>query len=190
MAASKMAKMVSLTQCRPLTCAASAAASYPARLVPQPPDLIKWVRREGGFVHEAVEISQDGTNGLGLVASRGIQKGSELIILPDHLPLKFASDGGNGADSVLANLAREVPEELWAMKLGLRLLQERAKVESFWWPYISNLPETYSVPIFFSGEDIKNLQYAPLVHQVFHERLGKVVLGVRLLIIFKVSRVP
>ncbi|XVF85438.1 hypothetical protein PTKIN_Ptkin17bG0118300 [Pterospermum kingtungense] len=52
------------------------------------------------------------------------------------------------------------------MKLGLRLLQERAKVGSFWWPYISNLPQTYSVPIFFTGEDIKNLQYAPLLYQV------------------------
>ncbi|KAF5737766.1 Rubisco methyltransferase family protein isoform 3 [Tripterygium wilfordii] len=166
MAASKMAMMASLTRCRPLTCAASAAASYPARLVPHPPDLIKWVRREGGFVHEAVEISQDGPNGLGLVASQGIPYGSELIVLPNHIPLKFLSDDSDGADSVLVNLARQVPEELWAMKLGLRLLQERANVESFWWPYISNLPETYSVPIFFSGEDIKNLQYAPILHQV------------------------
>lgn len=52
------------------------------------------------------------------------------------------------------------------MRLGLKLLQERATVASFWWPYISNLPETYSVPIFFAGEDIKNLQYAPLLYQV------------------------
>ncbi|KAL8520854.1 hypothetical protein ACS0TY_011418 [Phlomoides rotata] len=52
------------------------------------------------------------------------------------------------------------------MKLGLKLLQERSKSGSFWWSYISNLPETYSVPIFFPGEDIKNLQYAPLLHQV------------------------
>uniref|UniRef100_A0A0V0HIM0 Putative ovule protein n=1 Tax=Solanum chacoense TaxID=4108 RepID=A0A0V0HIM0_SOLCH len=52
------------------------------------------------------------------------------------------------------------------MKLGLNLLQERARKGSFWWPYISNLPETYSVPIFFPGEDIKNLQYAPLLYQV------------------------
>lgn len=52
------------------------------------------------------------------------------------------------------------------MKLGLRLLQERAQTGSFWWPYISNLPETYSVPIFFPGEDIMNLQYAPLLQQV------------------------
>lgn len=52
------------------------------------------------------------------------------------------------------------------MKLGLKLLQERARKGSFWWPYISNLPEKYSVPIFFPGEDIKNLQYAPLLYQV------------------------
>nr|XP_027191876.1 histone-lysine N-methyltransferase setd3 isoform X2 [Cicer arietinum] len=52
------------------------------------------------------------------------------------------------------------------MKLGLKLLHERAKLGSFWWPYISNLPESYTVPIFFPGEDIKNLQYAPLLHQV------------------------
>lgn len=52
------------------------------------------------------------------------------------------------------------------MRLGLKLLQERAEVGSFWWPYISNLPEAFSLPIFFSGEDIKSLQYAPLLHQV------------------------
>ncbi|BBN67343.1 Rubisco methyltransferase family protein, partial [Prunus dulcis] len=57
-------------------------------------------------------------------------------------------------------------EELWAMKLGLKLLQERAKTGSFWWPYISSLPETFNIPIFFPGEDIKNLQYAPLLYQV------------------------
>ncbi|XP_059446299.1 uncharacterized protein LOC132177845 [Corylus avellana] len=167
MATSKMV-MASLTHCRALTCAstASASASYPARLVPQPPDLIKWVRREGGFVHPAVKIAQDDTTGLGLIVSGDIPKGSDLIALPDHIPLRFESDGGHGLDSVLANLAHQVPEELWAMKLGLKLLQERAKVGSFWWPYISNLPETYSVPIFFPGEDIKNLQYAPLLHQV------------------------
>ncbi|KAG0485556.1 hypothetical protein HPP92_009635 [Vanilla planifolia] len=73
---------------------------------------------------------------------------------------------GDGRDSYLIRLASKVPEELWAMKLGLRLLQERASIGSFWWPYISNLPETFTVPIFFSGKDIENLQYAPLVHQV------------------------
>ncbi|KAK4264062.1 hypothetical protein QN277_029401 [Acacia crassicarpa] len=168
MAASK-ALMASLTHLRPLTCAASVSKSYPMRLVPQPPDLIKWVRKQGGFVHTAVKIAQDESKGLGLMASEEIPTGSDLIVLPHHLPLKFGSLESNNEDeldSVLVNLARHVPEELWAMKLGLKLLQERAKVGSFWWPYVSNLPETFSVPIFFPGQDIKNLQYAPLLHQV------------------------
>ncbi|XP_078433030.1 rubisco methyltransferase family protein isoform X2 [Wolffia australiana] len=59
-----------------------------------------------------------------------------------------------------------VTEELWAMRLGLKLLQERARTGSFWWPYIGNLPEAFDIPIFFSGDDIKNLHYAPLIHQV------------------------
>ncbi|CAN1297196.1 Actin-histidine N-methyltransferase [Linum perenne] len=172
MAASKFVTAASLTHCRPLTCAATAVSSYSSRLVAYPPDLIKWVRREGGFVHQAVKISQDESNGLGLVASQPIAKGSQLIALPDHIPLKFGASsrmdaaGDDVAASVLANLARPVPEELWAMKLGLKLLQERAKAGSFWWPYIGNLPEAYTLPIFFPGEDIKNLQYAPLLHQV------------------------
>ncbi|MBA0563274.1 hypothetical protein Golob_008262 [Gossypium lobatum] len=164
MAASKLL-IPTLSHFRPLTCAASVSASNPARLVPHPPDLLKWIKREGGFVHEAVTITQDTTYGLGLVASGGIPKGSDLIVLPEHVPLKFQSDKDDEADSVSLHLSNRVPEELWAMKLGLKLLQERAKVGSFWWPYISNLPETYTVPIFFSGEDIKNLQYAPLLYQ-------------------------
>ncbi|KAL9453473.1 hypothetical protein AB3S75_009139 [Citrus x aurantiifolia] len=164
MAVSKIV-LSSLIHIRPITC----AASYHTRLVPHPPDLVKWVKKEGGFVHQAVKIfpqEDNETYGLGLVASQDIPKGSLLIALPDHIPLNFESDAGDGADSVLVDLASQVPEELWAMKLGLKLLQERARLGSFWWPYISNLPETYSVPIFFQGEDIKNLQYAPLLYQV------------------------
>ncbi|XP_009611032.1 uncharacterized protein [Nicotiana tomentosiformis] len=157
----------SLTHVRPLTCVAAAGS----RLVPQPPDLIKWVKSEGGFVHKSVQISQGDSFGLGLVASEDIPKGSDIIALPQHIPLKFGSLEAEtsldaGAHSALINLAQHVPEELWAMKLGLKLLRERAKKGSFWWPYISNLPETYTVPIFFPGEDIKNLQYAPLLYQV------------------------
>ncbi|KAI3696310.1 hypothetical protein L1987_79322 [Smallanthus sonchifolius] len=154
-----------LTFRRRLTCSAAATP----RLVPNPPDLIKWVRKEGGFVHPFVRIAESGPLGLGLVAVEEIPKGSELIGLPEHIPLRFPvteSDGGDESYYNLMNLARHVPEELWAMRLGLKLLQERAKTGSFWWPYISNLPETYNVPIFFSGDDIKNLQYAPLLYQV------------------------
>lgn len=97
----------SLTLFRRLSCAASL---YPARLVPHPPDLIKWVKIQGGFVHPSVRISELDSYGFGLVASHEIPKGSDLIALPDHIPLKFGESGGDDASySVLLNLVRHVP---------------------------------------------------------------------------------
>jgi len=96
--------MCSLTHLRPLTCAASASAS---RIVPYPPDLLKWVTREGGFVHRALDIAQLGSsNGLGLVAKDPIPRGSDLIVLPHHLPLRFTT---LEHDPLLHHLARQIP---------------------------------------------------------------------------------
>ncbi|KAL0695458.1 hypothetical protein Bca4012_062638 [Brassica carinata] len=140
-------------------------ASQPLRLASHPPDLVRWIKREGGFVHHAVKLSQDTAFGFGLISTEQIPQGTDLIALPPHLPLRFESDDAPPSP-LLAALSRRVPEELWAMKLGLRLLQERANADSFWWPYISNLPKTYTVPIFFHHEDIENLPYKPFQHQV------------------------
>lgn len=99
----------SLSQVRPLTCAGGGL--FPGRLVPQPPDLIKWVKREGGFVHHAVIVTQQ-LDGLGLVAREEIPKGSALIVLPDHIPLKFGAseaDSETGSYSSLVRFAEHVP---------------------------------------------------------------------------------
>ncbi|KMZ74099.1 Histone-lysine N-methyltransferase setd3 [Zostera marina] len=157
-----------LTHRRPLTCA---SGSHSPRLTPKPQDLIKWVRSKGGFVHPQLKIADHSSHGLGLVSDGVIPSGSELVSLPDHLTLRLrwsddAQDWSDRPNSPLFQLVHRVPEELWAMRLGLKLLRERATVGSFWWPYISNLPEAFTMPIFFSGEEIKSLQYAPLLHQV------------------------
>ncbi|KAG5628390.1 hypothetical protein H5410_000107 [Solanum commersonii] len=117
---SKMMLMAnSLTHVRPLTCAAAAAAAvYPSRLVAQPPDLIKWVKIEGGFVQKSIKIAQGDSFGLGLVASEDIPKGSDLIALPQHIPLKFdgSSSESENSHSALIKLAQHVPGVNW--KLG------------------------------------------------------------------------
>ncbi|KAH7278672.1 hypothetical protein KP509_38G051800 [Ceratopteris richardii] len=43
---------------------------------------------------------------------------------------------------------------------------ERAHIGSFWWPYICNLPQRFNVPFFFTGPEITNLQYPPVIYQV------------------------
>ncbi|KAF7090897.1 hypothetical protein CFC21_093576 [Triticum aestivum] len=152
---------------RSLSCSAASAATAP-RIAQQPPDLLRWVQREGGFVHPALRVADHPEYGLGVSATAAdgiIPPGAVLIDLPGRIPLRLRRPA-DAADALLMQLADRVPEELWSMRLGLRLLQERTKSDSFWWPYIANLPETFTVPIFFPGEDIKNLQYAPLLHQI------------------------
>lgn len=101
----------SLSHVRPLTCASSSS-----RIAPHPHDLIKWVTREGGFVHRAVKIAQlDSSNGLGLVAKEEIPIGTDLIVLPQHIPLHFTTSLHQHQDddnSLLLQLASHVPGKL------------------------------------------------------------------------------
>lgn len=155
-------------QCRPQHNSFIFRASYSTRLSPNAPDLVQWIRDEGGFVHQGLKLENEGSSGIRLVTSRPISAGTEIISLPRHIPLALPplDAGADHTDAVLIDLARRLPEELWTLRLGLKLLGERAKVGSFWWPYISNLPQTFNLPIFFSKEEVQSLQYIPLIHQV------------------------
>jgi hypothetical protein len=52
---------------RSLSCSAASAAA--PRLAPQPPDLVRWVQREGGFVHPALRVANHPEHGLGVSAA-------------------------------------------------------------------------------------------------------------------------
>lgn len=85
-------------------------------------------------MHQAVKISpqqDDDSNGLGLVVSQDIPKGSLLIALPDHVPLRFESDGGDEAQSVLVNLARQVPGLFFELFLIYLIIYELILLQSF-----------------------------------------------------------
>ncbi|KAB8088787.1 hypothetical protein EE612_013503, partial [Oryza sativa] len=53
---------------RSLSCSAAAASAAP-RIAPQPPDLLRWVQREGGFVHPALRVVDHPEHGLGVSAA-------------------------------------------------------------------------------------------------------------------------
>lgn len=155
-------------QCRPQHNSLIFRASYSTRLSPNAPDLLNWIRHEWGFVHPGLKLENEGSSGIGLVTSMPISAGEEIISLSRHIPLALPPlhAGPDHPDAVLIDLARRLPEELWTLRLGLKLLGERAKVGSFWWPYISYLPQTFNLPIFFSKDEVQSLQYLPLIHQV------------------------
>ncbi|KAJ7560900.1 hypothetical protein O6H91_03G005300 [Diphasiastrum complanatum] len=128
-------------------------------------DLRQWVQQQGGFVWDGVGVVQSSREGVGLVAAKPLAAGTTIIALPHHLPLSFPPlqqpHSLSTSDALLLGLAQKVP-----VRLGLKLLAERAKEGSFWWPYIRMLPQTFSIPIFFSGQQINELHYPPVVQQV------------------------
>lgn len=60
---------------------------------------------------------------------------------------------------------------MWAVRLGLALLAEvglsRTPGVSHWQPYLDVLPKTYSVPLFFSRDEIIALQSPRVISQVW-----------------------
>jgi hypothetical protein len=94
---------------RGLSCSAAAAAA--PRLAPQPPDLVRWLQREGGFVHPALRVTDHPEHGLGVSAAAAdgdIPPGDVLITLPGRLPLRLRHPTG-AADDLLVQLAQQVP---------------------------------------------------------------------------------
>uniref|UniRef100_A0A0D9YXW3 SET domain-containing protein n=1 Tax=Oryza glumipatula TaxID=40148 RepID=A0A0D9YXW3_9ORYZ len=94
---------------RSLSCSAAAASAAP-RIAPQPPDLLRWVQREGGFVHPALRVVDHPEHGLGVSAAAAegdIPPGDVLIALPGRLPLRLRRPAG-AADAVLVQLADQV----------------------------------------------------------------------------------
>ncbi|KAJ3694846.1 hypothetical protein LUZ60_000223 [Juncus effusus] len=137
-----------------------------------PPDLIEWVRSQGGEVLRNLKIASCPTEGLRIMATGQIPKGAELISLPSRLHLKWnRGPSQGGANAILDRLADRFLSNgsynCWVMKAGLRLLQERAMgTRSYWWPYISNLPETSTTSIFLYSECMENLQFTSLTQEV------------------------
>ncbi|XP_037452574.1 uncharacterized protein LOC119323100 isoform X2 [Triticum dicoccoides] len=95
---------------RSLSCSAASAATAP-RIAQQPPDLLRWVQREGGFVHPALRVADHPEYGLGVSATAAdgvIPPGAVLIDLPGRIPLRLRHPA-DAADAVLMQLADRVP---------------------------------------------------------------------------------
>ena len=125
--------------------------------------------------------------GWGLVASRDVAADERLVLLPATLQLTYDDPSSRGAAASssprtqstpsasarpqtpawLLALIAEVPPEMWAARLGLALLAERAAgAASGFAPYVRLLPATHSTPTFFTREGVRAMHYPPAVEQL------------------------
>nr|ADE77120.1 unknown [Picea sitchensis] len=103
-------------------------ASYSPRLSPNAPDLVQWIRDEGGFVHEGLKLENESFTGLGLVSSTPISAGTEIISLPRHIPLSLPLVGApsDQTDSLLSYISAYLPVRLDCN------LQNESKIDEGW----------------------------------------------------------
>ena len=135
--------------------------------------LVSWLQSGGGSV-SCIEVTPNDPcgGGRGLIASADIEKGQELITVPQNMQvrteqrgagmiasLKFTNDsdplrhlrlprplpqlaygGGGDSDPALLRSIERVPPGLWAVRLGLKLLKERAAAASHPGTLLPSLP--------------------------------------------------
>ncbi len=151
-------------------------------------DLLAQQKQVGTALSSSAPPRRDNGN-WGVRATKDIQAGDILISVPFELCLSaYSRPPARGAPgSMFANLKDQAdifyqgmamvlawlsPQttSTWQVKLGARLLAERAADNSFYKPYIDALPSEFPThPLFYSPETVTSMQYAPFAH-----RLGKI----------------
>jgi hypothetical protein len=136
--------------------AGMAIATATARIAAQ--ELCAWVNEKGGSAHNVV--CGPTQHGLGLLAAEALEPGDVAVSIPSSclLSAEFARESPE-----LLALHDEVPEEFWAARLALVLLAERSKGDAgALAPYMRTLPASFTVPLLWSPEAVKLLQYQPV----------------------------
>jgi len=146
-------------------------------------DLLRyWIKENGGDIfhvdaNELPPTNNDFPQGWELQASANITKGETLVRIPKRLcihPDEKATDMELGPWQVLEELdsaiKEQAPEELCRdgkVRLALAVLSERTKEDSFYYPYISNLPATFKgFPVFFNVTELNSIEDQQVINAV------------------------
>ena len=153
--------------------AAAAAATTSPPLDPSAATLrsfLSWLGPGAGARASKLSVTI-GASTRGVSASEAIAPGDVLVTLP--LAACLVDPGpGPGDPPRLPGSPRDTLT--WGPRLAARLLRERSlgPAASAWGPYIAALPgpgaseESESLPLFFGGELLAEMQYEPLVAEV------------------------
>ena len=144
------------------------------RLNANVPSLYSWIQREGGFINEVVTVNQT-EEGWTIVAESGVTKqtGEVLGIIPRHLCM-YASQSKSEEETTSSSsllpatkeLMRTVHPSQWRARLAIALLSERVRPNSFFKPYLSNLPfEFWGLPMFFNSTEFEMIQDPSLMQK-------------------------
>lgn len=130
--------------------------------------LVHWLTERGGFVHPSVRVARLEGQGwdLRLAEGKTIPKGAILISVPPSAQLSYARFQA----TIGGPVERQVPKELWDMRLALALLAAAADTAT-WGPFVQMLPQSLpGLPIFWKGSMLSEVEEV-------HPTLRKEVVG-------------
>lgn len=121
-----------------------------------------WLSEKGVLNSSSAVRPQDcGADGLGLVAhQRAVSQGEEVLSVPQELWMSVAAAHSSPDIGPFCRNLRP-----W-VALALFLLSEKAKPSSPWRPYIDILPHTLDSPLFWSDEELAQLEGTQLLGSI------------------------
>lgn len=119
--------------------------------------LWSWAQAQGAQ-GEAVRPSEV-AEGLGLLAQRPVGQGDEILSVPEAVWINLAAVQKSSLGQVTQGL------KSW-VAVALFLIQESSNFNSKWRPYLDSLPKTLDSPLFWSDEELAELQGTQLLGSV------------------------
>ncbi|XP_030854652.1 actin-histidine N-methyltransferase [Strongylocentrotus purpuratus] len=115
----------------------------------------KWLNTNG-VTTDAVKMAKF-DEGYGLQATQDIKMDQELM----NIPRKVMMTDQNAVDSpTIGDLVRgdRLLKGMPNVSLAIFILSEKLKSDSFWKPYLDVLPSSYSLPLYFTPDEIQLFQ--------------------------------
>lgn len=117
-------------------------------------ELINWVERYGGTFNADIALDKEGWS---LSAPSNVPTNTALVRIPKKLCI-YAEPTLMGTpllDST-SSLMNSLHSSQWRARLAIAVLSERVRPESFFGPYIRNLPfEFWGMPLFYTASELR-----------------------------------
>lgn len=111
--------------------------------------------------HNKVELAEFPETGWGLRANVQLEEAEKVMTIPDKLMMTTETASQTELREIVSN--DRVLQQLSNVVLSLHLLMEAYNQDSFWKPYIDVLPSSFTTPLYFTREDLLQLQSSPVL---------------------------
>ena len=123
--------------------------------------LVSWTMDNGGTVDAAINRTAEGWT---LINRRSVSSGESIITIPKHICIFSKKIDSPFLSKQTNQLISSISENQWRVRLAVALLSERVRPNSFYRPYLRNLPfEFWGLPMFFNSSEFKFIQDFSLI---------------------------